>query len=67
MDISGASSVNALSGQAVGDAVDNQVLKKVLEIEKQNAAALLNAVPQPAKPSSANLPPHLGQNVNITA
>ena len=67
MDISSASSVSALSGQAVGDAVENKTLKKALENEAQNAAALVNAVPQPAKPSSANLPSHLGQNVNTTA
>lgn len=67
MDISSASTVSALSGQAVGQSVDNQVLKKALENEKQNAAALINALPQPQEPSSANLPPHLGQNVNTTA
>lgn len=67
MDISGASTVNALSGQAVGQSVDNSVLKKALENEKQNAAALINALPEPQKPTSANLPQHLGQNINTTA
>lgn len=67
MDISSASTVNSLSGQSVGQSTDNQVLKKALEAEKQNAAALINALPQPQKTSSANLPQHLGQNVNTTA
>lgn len=67
MDISSAATVTALSGQAVGQSVENEVLKKALENQKQNVAALINAVPQPQKPSSANLPQHLGQNVNTTA
>jgi hypothetical protein len=40
------------------------VLKKALDVESNTATALLNAIP--AAPS-ANLPPHLGQNVNTTA
>lgn len=67
MDISSASSVSALSGQSVGNADGNEVLKKALEIQAQNAAALINSIPQPAKSSSANMPSHLGQNVNTTA
>lgn len=67
MDISSASSVNALSGQAVGDAVGISVQKKAMEMDKQNMAAVLATVPQPAKPSSFNLPPNLGRNVNTTA
>ena len=44
------------------------VLKKALDSQAQSAAALINALPQPDKtPSSNNLPPHLGQNVNTTA
>ena len=67
MDISSASSVSALSGQSVGNAVGNDVLKKALEIQAQNAAALIDSIPQPTKSSSANMPSHLGQNVNTTA
>lgn len=46
--------------QAVGIAV----LKKALDTQASNAAALLEALP-PVQ--SANLPPHLGQHVNTTA
>lgn len=67
MDISSASSVSALSGQSVGNSIENEVLRKTQEIQAQNAAALINSVPQPAKSSSVNLPSHLGQNVNTTA
>ena len=67
MDISGASSISTLSGQAAGDAVGTQVLKKALEIQAQNAKTLIDSLPQPVQPTSANLPQHLGQNVNTTA
>lgn len=67
MDISGASNIGALSGQAAGDAVGIQVLKKAMDMQAQSAAALIEALPKPTQPSSANLPPHLGQNVNTTA
>lgn len=67
MDISSAATVNSLSGQAVGQSVENEVLKKALENQKQTATQLINAVPQPQKSSSANLPQHLGQNINTTA
>ena len=67
MDISSASSVSALSGQSVGQSVENDILRKSLDIEAKNVATLINSVPQPTKSSSANLPSHLGQNVNTTA
>lgn len=67
MDISSASSVNALSGQAVGDAVSTSLQKKAMEMDKQNMAAVLSTVPPPTKPSTSNLPPNLGRNVNTTA
>jgi len=67
MDISSASSVSALSGQSVGNSVENEVLRKAQEIQAQNAATLINSIPQPTKSSSASLPSHLGQNVNTTA
>lgn len=67
MDISSASSVSALSGQSVGNSVENEVLRKSQEIQAQNAAALINSIPQPTKSSSVNLPSHLGQNINTTA
>lgn len=48
------------SNQAVGVAV----LKKAMDVQASSAAALLEALP-PA--TGANLPPHLGQNINTTA
>ncbi|MCE5181031.1 MAG: YjfB family protein [Betaproteobacteria bacterium] len=67
MDISSASSVNSLSGQATGESVSNIMQKKVMDMATQNAAALIDALPQPSKPSSVNLPSHLGQNINTKA
>ena len=52
------------------DAVGVSVLKKALDIQAQGAMALIAALPQPPQPpqqSAANLPPNLGQNINITA
>ena len=43
------------------------VLRKAIDIEAQNAMALLDAIPQPPQQSAANLPPHLGQNINTIA
>lgn len=67
MDISSASSVSALSGQAVGDAASATIQKKAMEMDKQNMAAVLGTVQPPAKPATSNLPPNLGQNVNTKA
>jgi hypothetical protein len=67
MDISSASSVSASSGQSVGSSVGNEILRKSQEIQAQTAAALIDSVQQPTKSSSANLPSHLGKNVNTTA
>jgi len=53
--------------QNAGDAVGMAVLKKAIDIEAQSAMALINAIPQPPQQSAANLPPHLGQNINTTA
>ena len=52
--------------QNANDEIGLTVLKKAMDIDAQNAMTLLDAIPQPAK-SSANLPPHLGQNINTTA
>lgn len=63
MDVSAiAAAANAFSAAKVGDAVQVSVLKKAMEAEAQGAAALINALPEPAK-----LPSNLGQNINTTA
>ncbi|RZI41939.1 putative motility protein [Herbaspirillum sp. HC18] len=51
---------NTATNQAVGIAV----LKKAMDVQASTATAMLEALP-PA--TSANLPPHLGQNVNTSA
>lgn len=48
------------TNQAIGIAV----MKKAMDVQASTATAMLEALP-PA--TSANLPPHLGQNVNTTA
>ncbi|MGH8809474.1 MAG: YjfB family protein [Noviherbaspirillum sp.] len=48
------------TSQAIGIAV----LKKAMDVQASSAAALLEALPPV---SGANLPPHVGQNVNTTA
>lgn len=44
-------------------AVQTTVLRKALDIEAQNALALLRALP----PVPSNNPPNLGQNVDVKA
>lgn len=51
---------NAKTAQAVSVAV----FKKALDAQSSSAMALLEALPPV---TSANLPPHLGQNVNTVA
>ena len=58
---------SAVLAQSSNDAVGMIVLKKAVDIEAQTAMALINAIPQLPQAGSANLPPHLGQNINTTA
>lgn len=67
MDISSASSVSALSGQSVGNSLENSPLRKAQEVQGQNPAALIKATQLETQSTSANLPAHLGQNVNTKA
>ncbi|GAB3553726.1 hypothetical protein GCM10027343_40850 [Noviherbaspirillum agri] len=46
------------------DEVSIAVLRKALDMQVNTAANLLEAIPTVG---SANLPPHLGQNINTTA
>lgn len=57
-----------MASTATSQAVNVAVLKKAMDIQASSAATLLQALP-PVTPaaSSANLPPHLGQNINTTA
>lgn len=69
MDISGVagvtSQVAAMASSQTNEAVGMAVLKKAMNIDAANAAALINAIP--AAPAAPNLPLHLGQNINTTA
>jgi len=65
MDVSTIASVaTTVSSTATKEAVGIAVMKKAMDIQTGNAAALLAAIPSVP---SQNLPPHLGQNVNTTA
>jgi hypothetical protein len=57
---------SAALAQNTSDIVGMTVLKKAINIEAQSVIALIESIPQPQQ-SSANLPPNLGQNINITA
>ncbi|MCB5187897.1 YjfB family protein [Methylobacillus caricis] len=66
MDVNAIASVaTELSATKLQQEVGMTVLKKALDISSSNALALIQALP--SIPSSANLPDHLGQNVNTTA
>ena len=65
MDTTGiANLASGLAASLVSDNVGVAVLRKALDIEAANAAALVQALP-PAP--SINLPAHLGQNIDTTA
>jgi hypothetical protein len=65
MDVSTIASIaTTMSNTATKEAVSVAVLKKAMNIEADNASALLAAIPSVP---SQKLPPHLGQNVNTTA
>ena len=66
MDVSSiASLATTMAETGVKQEVDVAVLKKALDVQGTSALALIQAVPGVS--ASANLPPHLGQNVNTTA
>jgi len=67
MGVSGVSgdSQNNISDAGVSQSVQLDVLKKAINTDQSNALALIQAVPQP--PTTPNLPPNLGNNVNTTA
>jgi hypothetical protein len=59
-----ASLATSMASTATDQAAGVAVLKKAMDIEASGALALLQAIPPvPA----ANLPVHLGQNINTTA
>jgi hypothetical protein len=64
MDVSAiASLASQTSQQRTTEAAQLLVLKTAMRLQQTSAATLIASV----TPASANLPPHLGQNVNTTA
>ena len=66
MEISSAN-ISSLVNQTTSDNLSVQVLKKALDIQSQNALALIDSLPKPASPNPANNPSHLGQHIDIKA
>lgn len=65
MNVSGiANLATSMAAERTSQDVGIAVMKKALEVQSSGALALLNAIP--AMPA-ANLPAHLGQNINTTA
>lgn len=65
MDVSSiANLATAMSQNATAQAVGIAVAKKANDVQATSAAAMLEMLP-PATP--ANLPAHIGQNINTTA
>lgn len=65
MNVSNIPSVpTSIAAVSTDDKVSIAVLRKALDIQATNAATLIDALPSVG---SANLPPHLGQNINTTA
>lgn len=67
MDVNGiAGMATAMAEFSANQAVGIAVLKKAIDSNAAGALALIEAIPD-ASQSAANLPPHLGQNINLTA
>lgn len=63
MDVTAIASVATdLAATRLQQEVSTTILKKAMDISASNAMALIEALP-----SAANLPVHLGKNVNTTA
>jgi len=69
MDIQGFANAATLSSQAqVGEAVGLSVLKKALDIQSSSAMALIQSIPDiQSGPTTAQLPDHIGRNLNVSA
>ncbi|MFZ4529091.1 MAG: YjfB family protein [Undibacterium curvum] len=66
MDIKGVSNVaTTLAEVGPSQAVSIAMLKKANDIQAESATALIEAIPD--NKATANLPSHLGRNVNTTA
>ncbi len=67
MDVNGITGVaTAMAEFSANQATGIAVLKKAMDLNAAGALALIEALPDVSQ-SAANLPPHLGQNINTTA
>ncbi len=67
MDVNGITGVaTAMAELNTNQATEIAVLKKAIDLNAAGALALIKALPD-ASQSAANLPSHLGQNINTTA
>lgn len=67
MDVTGiANTAIAMADFSTNQAVGITVLKKAINLNAASALTLIEAIPD-TNTSSANLPEHLGQNINTTA
>lgn len=67
MDVNGIAGVaTAMAELNTSQAVGTAVLKKAMDLNATSALALIEALPDVSQ-SAANLPSHLGRNVNTTA
>jgi hypothetical protein len=49
------------------DEIGVAVLRKAIAYDAQGAKSLIEAIPKPGLVKAENLPPHLGQHINVTA
>ena len=67
MDVSGiARAATTMADVGVSQEVSIAVLKKALDVSKESATALIEAIPN-SSANVPNLPPNLGRNINTTA
>lgn len=68
MDVSGvARSASTLADVGVSQEVSIAVLKKALDVSKEGAVALIEAIPNSNTNTVPRLPTNLGRNVNTSA
>jgi hypothetical protein len=67
MDVSSIARVaTTMADVGVSQEVSIAVLKKALDVSKESATALIEAIPN-SSANVPNLPPNLGRNINTTA
>jgi hypothetical protein len=59
--------INPVSNMATNVSAGTSVLKKAVDAQAQTALILIESIAQTPTENAANLPLHLGQNINTTA